>query len=309
MNSHPRLSGYRGYGGSPEAPSISGPPKPLAQHRQTEQALSLVSRASEKGEIESEISPHEVKKDREPPVNKREFAHRGVCEISAEFQAGKIAEVKSVDRFAAVLRVDVAALRQDVRTAADHALLAVAIRRDDRKAAADGKRWLRIFRQAERSARQVSRLKADAVARSTAASAGQAADLELLETTIRQALDLSANLRAVQTQRVHARLSAGGGSDQDRLAAMLIERLARIWVRHTNRPAPGGASGPFVEFCSAAWSDLGFAEFRGRNGEPQPLADAVGNRVVKFHRRHNRDQNNQTLCPKAPRRGRASSPA
>ncbi|MCP1851234.1 MULTISPECIES: hypothetical protein [unclassified Bradyrhizobium] len=257
----------------------------------------------QKGEIETEA----VKSGSETASGKGEFAHWGAGEISPEFQAGKIGEVKSVDRFAAVLRVDVAALRQDVRTAADHALLAVAIRRDDRKAVADGKRWLKVILQAERSARQVSRLKAEALAKSTVSRDGQAANLELLEITIQQSVDFSTNLREVHVQRAHARLSAGGGSDQDRLAAVLIERLARIWSRYTNRPAPGGASGPFVDFVVAAWSHLGLSEFIGRNGEPQPLADAIGNRIVKFHRRHNRDQNNQALCHKPPRRDRASS--
>ncbi|MBP1297462.1 hypothetical protein [Bradyrhizobium elkanii] len=227
--------------------------------------------------------------------------------VLGELGGYRPSEEHLIDRFAAVLRVDVAALRQDVRTAVDHALLAVAIRRDDRKAVADGKRWLRIFQQAERSARQVSRLKADAVARSTVVRDGQAANLDLLETTIQQALDLSANLHAVQTQRAYARLLAGGGSDQDRLAAVFIERLARVWTRYSNRPAPGGASGPFVDFVAAAWTDAGFSEFKGRNGTPQPLVDAIGNRVVKFHRRHNRDQNNPALCPKPSRSSRASS--
>ncbi|WP_229175776.1 hypothetical protein, partial [Bradyrhizobium ivorense] len=71
--------------------------------------------------------------------------------------------------------------------------------------------------------------------------------------------------------------------------------------------------GPFVDFVAAAWSDLGFAEFKGRNGEPQPLVDAIGNRVVKFHRRREISHGaqsrtkNSALCPKPPRHRRASS--
>ncbi|MCC8942001.1 hypothetical protein H8A99_37655, partial [Bradyrhizobium sp. Arg68] len=211
---------------------LAGPPEPLEQHRQTEPEGSPVNQGPEKGEISLKVKVAESHKN---PIAEGGFANLGAGKISSEFQAGKIGEV---DRFAAVLRVDVAALRQDVRTAADHALLAVAIRRDDRKAVADGKRWLKLFQQAERSMRQLSRLKADAVTRSTVVKDGQAADPKLLEATIRQAADISANLYAVQAQRDHARLSAGGGTDEDRLAAVLIERLARIWARYTNRPAP-----------------------------------------------------------------------
>jgi hypothetical protein len=126
---------------------------------------------------------------------------------------------------------------------------------------------------------------------STVAKAVGAEDLT--EIIIRKAAELSANLSALLAQSDYLRLPAGGGSDADRLAAKLIERLARVWTRYTNRPAPGGKSGPFVNFVAAAWTDLGLPEFKNRAGEPQPLVDAIGNRVEKFHRQHNREKNNR----------------
>jgi hypothetical protein len=188
-----------------------------------------------------------------------------------------------IDRFAAVLRIDVAMLRQDVRSAADYAVNAVAIRREDRKAAADGKRIITdLIPNAERALRRISRLDAAHVDRITVART--AVDECLTGAVIRKAAELSASLSMLLEQIDYPRLPAGGGSDQDRLAATLIDRLARVWTRHTNRPAPGGKSGPFVNFVAAAWSDLGFPEFTNKRGEPQPLIDAIGNRIEKLHR-------------------------
>lgn len=204
--------------------------------------------------------------------------------VTAEFR-GAAAARGELDAFAKFFRVDPTVLRQDVRSSADFAINAVAIRREDRKAAAHGKRWLGVLIAAERSARQVSLLNAGAVARNTLARNDRAIDDRLIETTIQQAIDFAANVREVLAQREPARLSAGGGCDQDRLCAVLIERLARVWTRYTNRSAPRGNSGPFVIFVAAAWRALGFADFKNRRGQPQPLVDAIGNRVVKFHRR------------------------
>ncbi|WP_063688806.1 hypothetical protein [Bradyrhizobium stylosanthis] len=211
-----------------------------------------------------------------------------------------------IDTFAAILRVDAAALRHDVRSAAAAAELAVAIRRDHRKAAADGKRILTgLIPRAEQAARQISRLDPTRFVQTTVAKA-EGAD-GLAEAMVRQARDLAATLRQLQTKRDYPRLAAGGGTDQDQLAAKLIERLARIWTRHTNQPAPGGASGPFVEFAAAAWMDLGLPEFKGRDGSPMALLDAIGGRVVKFHLRHNRDEKSSALCTKRSARRRACS--
>jgi hypothetical protein len=215
----------------------------------------------------------------------------GTIEKTHSLQQDWQAEVSlyEIDAFAALLNVDVASIRQDVRTAADHALNSVAIRRDHRRGAADGKRILRaIFPKAEQAARQVSRLDPVRLAQNTVAKAGSTDPL--IETAVRQAQELAATLRQLQAERDYPRLPPGGGSDQDRLAAALIDRLARIWTRHTNQPAPGGASGPFCEFVAAAWVDLGFQEFRDRKGEPLPLIDAVGGRIRKFYLRHNRDE-------------------
>jgi hypothetical protein len=161
--------------------------------------------------------------------------------------------------------------------------------------------------KAEHIVRQVSRLDPKRVAKDTIAKSANASE-RLIETAIRQAAELSLTLRAVQAERDYVRRPAGGGSEEDRLAAGLIERLGRIWTRHTNRPVPAGASGPFVSFVAAAWRDLSLPEFTGRDGAHQPLVDAIGNRVVKFQRRHNRDENNQGLCHKPPASNRASSP-
>ena len=174
----------------------------------------------------------------------------------------------AIDAFASVLRVDVASLRHDVQTAADFAVNALAIRRDDRKAAADGRRFLTtVLPSAEHTARRVSQLNPAQVARNTVAKTGTATE-QLIETAIRQARDLSATLRALLAERGPVRLPAGGGGDQDQLCARLIERLANVWTRYTNKPAPGGASGPFVEFVVAAWIDLEFPEFTGGDGTP-----------------------------------------
>jgi hypothetical protein len=218
--------------------------------------------------------------------------HRLAAAIEANTNkpGSSLVQTVEIDRFAAMLRVNVAVLRQDVRSAADYAVNAVAIRREDRKAAADGKRIITdLIPNAERALRRISRLDARQVERSTVAKSGSAETLT--EAVIRKAADLSANLSVLLAQIDYVRLPAGGGSDQDRLATKLIERLARIWTRHTNQPAPGGSSGPFVEFVAAAWTYLGFPEFTNRRGEAQPLLDAIGNRVEKFHRRHNRAQN------------------
>jgi hypothetical protein len=212
----------------------------------------------------------------------------------------------AVDAFAPILRVDVASLRQDVQSAANYAISSLAIRSDRRRDAASGKRVLTdLIPKADHVIKRLSRLNLAQVERSTVAKDGGTTDL--IGTVIRQARDLSTNLQALRAQRDYVRLPAGGGSEQDRLAVSLIERLMRIWTRHTNKSAPGGASGPFVEFVAAAWTDLGLPELKGQNREPQPLVDAIGNRIVKFHRRHNRDKKNQGLGHKLSPCRRASS--
>jgi hypothetical protein len=203
-----------------------------------------------------------------------------------------IAARNELDAFAEFFRVDAAAVRQDVKAAAAFAENALAIRRENRKDAAAGKRILtEMLPRAEYMLRQIARLDAADVTRKTAARVGAAADESRAGAMIERAGLLIADFRAVLRDRDYVRLPAGGGSDQDRLCAVLIERLARVWTRYTNQPAPGGISGPFVEFVAAAWSDLGFPEFKSRSSEPQPLVDAIGNRVEKFHRRHNREKN------------------
>jgi hypothetical protein len=199
-----------------------------------------------------------------------------------------------IDRFAAALRIDVATLRQDVLAAAAFAQNVLAIRRENRKDAAAGKRILtEMLPRAEYMLRQIARLDAADVTRKTIARDGDAAaDESRAAAMIERAGLLIADFRAVLRDRDYVRLPAGGGSDQDRLCAVLIERLARVWTRYTNQPAPGGSSGPFVEFVAAAWTYLELPEFTNRRGEAQPLVDAIGGRIVKFHRRHNRDQNN-----------------
>lgn len=213
----------------------------------------------------------------------------------------------AVDAFAAVFRVDASSLRQDVQSAANYTTNMLAIRRENRKVAADGKCILTtLIPKAERSIRQVARLDSVHVGRSTIVRTGEATE-RLVETAIRQAKDLSATLCKLQAERDYPRLGAGGGTDQNQLAATLIERLALIWLRYTNRTAPGGASGPFCEFVAAAWTDLGFPEFCDHNGDPLPLLDAIGGRIRKFYLRHNRDEKNQELGTKRPTRTRASS--
>lgn len=205
-----------------------------------------------------------------------------------------------LDAFAELFRVDAAVLRQDVRSAADYAINAVAIRREDRRSAADGRRIVTdLIPNAERALRRISRLDAAQVERGTVTKASGVQNLTQL--VIRSAAEMSANLSALLDQIDYLRLPAGGGSDHDRLAVKLIERLARVWTRHTNRPVPGGKSGPFVNFVAAAWVYLDLPEFKNRAGEPQPLVDAIGNRVEKFHRQHNREKNNRRLCGKPPR--------
>lgn len=213
---------------------------------------------------------------------------------------GDAATAGELDAFAELFRVDAAVLRQDVRSAADYAINAVAIRREDRKSAAEGRRIVTdLIPNAERALRRISRLDAAEVERGTVAKASDVQNLTQI--VIRNAAEMSANLSALLGQIDYLRLPAGGGSDQDRLAAKLIERLARVWTRYTNRPAPGGKSGPFVNFVAAAWVHLNLPEFKNRAGEPQPLVDAIGNRVEKFHRQHNREKNNRRLCGKRSR--------
>jgi hypothetical protein len=221
------------------------------------------------------------------PASPQRFAEKTTC--------------AELDAFATLLKVDAASLRQDVQTAASHALNTVAI------AAADGKRILKILSKAEQAARQVSRLDPARVAQDTVAKIGGTD--KVIEIGIRQARELSATLREMQAQRDYLRLSAGGGSPANQFATKLIERLALIWTRHTNQPTPGGASGKFVNFTVAAWVDCSLPEFIGRNGEPQPLADALGSRVAKFHLRHNRDEKNARLGTKRSVPKRASSPS
>ncbi|UWU73048.1 hypothetical protein N2603_23375 [Bradyrhizobium huanghuaihaiense] len=223
--------------------------------------------------------------------------HAVAIEADAELGPQWCADAKAsraVDAFAGFFRVDAAALRQDVAAAAAYSKNLLVVRREDRKIAAEGKRALNLIRKTLPLARQLSRWDPEGLARSTTSRSGG----EPIGAAIRKAGDFAEALESLEANLNYIRRTGGGGSEQDRLAAALIERLARIWTRHTNRPAPGGASGPFVDFVAAAWADLGFSEFKGRSGAPLPLVDAIGNRVVKFNRRHNREKNNEALCHK-----------
>jgi hypothetical protein len=215
----------------------------------------------------------------------------------------------AIDVFAAFLRVEVASLRQDVNSAANYTINSLAIRSDRRKDAAIAKRVMTdLIPKAAHTIGLLSRLDIAQLERSTVAKDGGTPDQ--IGTIVRQSRELSTNIQAVLAQRDYVRLPAGGGSEQDRVAVSLIENLARIWTRHTNKSAPGGASGPFVEFVAAVWVDLMLPELRGQNGKHQPLVDAIGNRVVKFHRRHNLDKNNQGLGHKrSPCRRALSRPS
>jgi hypothetical protein len=152
-----------------------------------------------------------------------------------------------LDRFAAVLRIDVAVLRQDVRSAADYAVNAVAIRREDRKAAADGKRIVTdLIPNAERALRRISRLDAVQVERSTVPRTAVAESLT--EAVIRKAAELSASLSILLEQIDYPRLPAGGGSDQDRLA-VTFDRSPRASMDAPHKPAgTGWQVGPIREF-------------------------------------------------------------
>jgi hypothetical protein len=220
----------------------------------------------------------------EKPIALPDLSHRG-------YRGSAIAACSELDAFAVFFRLDPAALRQDVRAAAAFAENVLAIRRENRKDAATGKRILtEMLPRAEYMLRQIARLDAADVIRKTTARDGAAADESRAAAMIERAGLLIADFRAVLRDRDYVRLPAGGGSDQDRLCAVLIERLSRIWTRYTNQPHPGGRAGPFVSFVAAVWTDLELPEFKTRAGEHQPLVDALGSRIEKFHRR--------TIAPK-----------
>lgn len=189
-----------------------------------------------------------------------------------------------VDCFAGILRADPISVRLSVNTAGSHAANAVEIRRADRRRAAEGRRlFTSVLPQAQHYCEVIARLGSDELQRVTVPKNQADADGAIAE-VVRYAALCGKALQTILDQRAFVKLP-GGVADVDRLCIVLIERLEMVWSRATGGPVPRSATGPFVSFVAAAWTDLGLPEFRDRDGQPRPTLDAIGSRITSPSRR------------------------
>ena len=213
-----------------------------------------------------------------------------------------------VDRFAEVLKIDPISIRISVGTAASHAINAVERRRADRQRAAEGRHILKdVLPQALHFVELISSIGEQELRRITLPRDGIDAT-SAIDEAVRHASLCGKALRDILDQRDYVKLP-GGIADVDRLCISLIERLEMVWSRWTGKPAPCGATGPFVSFVAAAWEDLGFQDFVDRDGNPRTAVDAIGSRIASRGRRTFSSKKNGegSLRPSARLRDGASS--